>query len=55
MYRDGRPRVADAFGSPAVGQAHDGSLPDIWREPPAVFDALPVRSGDDEADEAAAI
>ena len=39
----------------AVGQAHDGSLPDIWREPPAVFDALPVRSGDDEADEAAAI
>jgi carbon-monoxide dehydrogenase large subunit len=39
----------------AVRQAQAGSLPDIWREPPDVFDRLPVRSGDDEADEATAI
>ena len=39
----------------AIQQAHDGSLPDIWREPPDVFGGLEVRSGDDEADEAAAI
>ena len=39
----------------AIQQAHDGSLPDIWREPPDVFDGLEVRSGDDESEESAAI
>jgi carbon-monoxide dehydrogenase large subunit len=39
----------------ALGQARDGSLPDIWREPPSVFDGLAVRSGDDEADGSTAI
>ena len=39
----------------AIRQAQDGSLPDIWREPPDVFGRLDVRSGDDEADEATAI
>jgi carbon-monoxide dehydrogenase large subunit len=39
----------------AIQQAEDGTLPDIWREPPGVFDGLDVRSGDDEADEATAI
>src|SRR4026207_1680717 len=38
----------------AVPQAHHGSLPDIWREPPDVFDGLEVRSGDDESEESAA-
>jgi carbon-monoxide dehydrogenase large subunit len=39
----------------AIQQADAGTLPDIWREPPDVFDRLDVRSGDDEADEATAI
>jgi carbon-monoxide dehydrogenase large subunit len=39
----------------AVQQAHDGSLPDIWREPPDVFDGLEVRSGDSESEESTAI
>jgi carbon-monoxide dehydrogenase large subunit len=39
----------------AVEQSRDGSLPDIWREPPAVFDGLAVRSGDDESDGSTAI
>jgi carbon-monoxide dehydrogenase large subunit len=39
----------------AIQQAQAGSLPDSWREPPNVFDGLEVRSGDDEAEESAAI
>ncbi len=39
----------------AIQQARDGSLPDIWREPPDVFDGLEVRSGDAESEEATAI
>jgi carbon-monoxide dehydrogenase large subunit len=39
----------------AIWQAQDGSLPDIWREPPNVFGGLEVRSGDDESEESAAI
>jgi carbon-monoxide dehydrogenase large subunit len=38
----------------AIQQARDGSLPDIWREPPDVFVGLEVRSGD-ESEESAAI
>ena len=30
----------------AVQQARAGSLPDPWREPPAVFDTLEVKQGD---------
>jgi carbon-monoxide dehydrogenase large subunit len=38
----------------SIRQAQEGSLPDIWREPPDVFDGLEVRNGD-EADESTAI
>jgi aerobic carbon-monoxide dehydrogenase large subunit len=30
----------------AVQQARAGTLPDPWREPPAVFDTLEVQGGD---------
>ncbi|MFC6706207.1 xanthine dehydrogenase family protein molybdopterin-binding subunit [Flexivirga alba] len=33
----------------AVQDAQGGTLPDVWREPPAVFDDLPVRGGVDNA------
>ena len=32
----------------AVRRAADGTLPDLWREPPAVFDDLKVRGGSEE-------
>ncbi|TQJ07077.1 xanthine dehydrogenase family protein molybdopterin-binding subunit [Lapillicoccus jejuensis] len=32
----------------AVRRAGDGTLPDLWREPPAVFDDLEVRGGSEE-------
>lgn len=38
----------------AVHAAAAGTLPDPWREPPAVFDALPVR-GDERQEESATI
>lgn len=34
----------------AVQAAENGTLPDIWREPPPVFDDLPVRTAGDDND-----
>lgn len=36
----------------AVQQAETGTLPDLWREPPAVFATLPVRGQSDDPDAA---
>ena len=35
----------------AVAAAAAGTLPDPWREPPAVFASLPVRGARDSGDE----